>query len=374
MAGLGLNQAVDAYTQGVKQGEQIRQIEQARKEDEAVQAADQAYGAVHQRAQERLLAANPTATYTPDDATEFEAAEARGAELAKRGLWKHYLTNEAMVQQQRVRVRSDALNQYKVDGDPEKLVRTVYPTIFNGKKVVSVKRMEGAPAGLGFEAIPDKVEIELDDGTKSTRPVAELVADLNKSLVDPAKFAEQEVRHNFLMAQIKARGEENRGTEKVKADGRIAVEEKRGQVRLDVENVRLGGRREQMASNEKIAETRAGATVGAAGIRAGATVGAATIRAEGTKEAANTRANAPPKPGKAPDPAKAFDSLHKEVTKIIGDNTQNLFGGVRVPTEDTLRIARVAEQAKKAGVDHGTAIQEAIRAYKREQEKKAPKK
>lgn len=374
MSGLGLNQAVDAYVQGRGQQEALRRMD-AQRADEAVLAeADAAYGAVHQQAQARALAVNPAAEYKPTDEVEFEAAEARGKALAKAGKWKHYLENEALVAKQRLRVRGEALNQYKVDGDPEALVRKVYPTIFDGRKVVGTKRIDGAEAVQGLKAIPDSIEIEFSDGKKAVKPVAELVAELNKTMMDPAACAQEEVKNNFANELIKTRGEQTRATEEVKVEGRTAVEREKGRVRLDVEGVKLEGKREEIAGREKVAGIRADATLGAAGTAAGARkyaadrgVDSAGVRAGATVGAATVRAGAGGAGGKPADPAKAFDKLHDEIRKIAGEPSQGIMGGSKLATEDTLRIARVAEQAMSQGIGRGAAMQGAIDAFKKRQ-------
>lgn len=377
MAGLGLNQAVDAYMVGVAGNERMRQINTQRKEAEGMAAADSAWSAVHQREQERMLRDNPTGAYQPTDSIEFEAAGARSAELARRGMWKQYLQNEAALTQQRMRVRGSALEAYKVDRDADKLIRTVYPTLSNGRKVVGTKRIDGADAVQGLEAIPEQIEVELDDGTKTVRPVHELVAELNKSLMDPARSAELEIKNNYEQALIRARGEQNRATEGMKIEGRKEVEKAKGDTRLEVENVKLGGRAEDRASRERIAETNAGARryaadrgLDSAEARAGATTAAAETRAGATTAAAGIRAGAGGG-GKAADPAKAFDTLHKEITKIAGDPSGGPFGGAKLSSEQTLRISRAAEAAIAAGVPRSQAMQEAIQAYKRHLDKQA---
>lgn len=73
--------------------------------------------------------------------------------------------------------------------------------------------------------------------------------------------------------------------------------------------------------------------------------------------------------------AKDFDTLHKEITKIAGDPSSSPFGGSKLSSEQTLRIARAAEAAWRSGVPRSQAMQEAIQAYKRfvDQQAKATK-
>jgi hypothetical protein len=380
MSGLGLNQAVDAYVQGRGQQEKLRQMDAQRAEEAVLAEADAAYGAVHQQAQARALSMNPTAEYKPTDEIEFEAAEARGKALAKAGKWKHYLDNEALVAKQRLRVRGEALQQYKLDGDPETLVRRVYPTIFDGRKVVGTERIQGAEEVQGLKAIPESIKITFSDGKTAIKPIAELVAELNKTMMDPATFAEAEVKNNFARELIENRGEQARATEGVKAEGRQAVEKEKGRVRLEVEDVKLGGKREEIAGREKVAGINKEARLGAAGTAAGASnyradrgVDAAGVRAGATLGAATVRAGTSGAGGKKPDPINDFNTVHNEIRKMVGDPSQGIMGGSKMHSEQTLKIARVAEAAMKSGVEYSAAMQGAIDAHKRRQGAEKPK-
>lgn len=368
MSGLGLSQAVDAYVSGRQSQEKLRQMDAQRAEEAALAQADQAYGAVHQKAQEAALAMNPTAEYKPNDEIQFEAAEARGRALAKAGLWKHYLQNEGLVAQQRLRVRGEALNQYKVDGDPEALVRKVYPTIFDGRKVVGTKRIQGADGIGNLKAVPDSIEIEFSDGKKATKPVAELVSELNKTMMDPAKYAEAEIKTNFAEQLIESRGEQSQKTEGVKAEGRKGAEETKGKYRLDTEGVKLEGKRVEAESREKVASTRAGATLGAAQTRAGATLGAAETRAGASRDVANTKASAPGGGAKKPDPV--VDAKRKVDLMAASGLTD-----VKDPVTGRGLSGELASRASQRVDQHvaaGKTLQEAI-ATTRDEMKKAGK-
>lgn len=373
-----LMEAMDGLSRGVRQGDMIRQSQADAQTREGLAEADAAYGNVHKQSQDEWARAGGQGTYKPNDATQFQAAEARGAALAKKGMWKQYLENEGLVAQQRIRVRGEALQQYEQDGDPNALVQRIYPTIFNGKKVVGTEKIGGVPASNGEGAIPasdekpEQIKVMFDDGTSETKPIAELVTNLKKTLIDPAAFAASEVKANFA-----------RQIEESKIGGRLAVEEKKGdnaikkeQIKsgtsLDVAKIRLGGVQDTNASRERVGAGHDAARIGAASIGAtsrekvGAGNNAATIAAAekgaASREAVATT-KAAPKPG---NEAKDFNTMHNEVRKMVGEPSQGIMGGSKMANEETLKITRLAEKAmKEGGVPYSAAMQGAIDAYKK---------
>ena len=278
MAGLGLMNALNAYQDGVQWRADQDRRKQAAADEAALRGADEAYSAVFKQSQEEWAKSGAPGTYKPSDETMFKAAEARGLALGKAGKWREFMQNEALVTKERIRARGAALQQFEQDGDPEALVRKVYPTIFDGKAVVSTRKVQGADAVQGLPARPDAIEVEFSDGQKVVKPIAEVVAGVKKMLVDPATFAEQETQANFLRVkadieagkQIKVaetRGEQARQTEGVRQEGRRGLESLRQDGRVALAGVKLGGQLQladvNNASDERIASGRNATTLAA---------------------------------------------------------------------------------------------------------------
>lgn len=296
MAGLGLMNALGAYQEGVQwKANQDRQ-KRAEADEAALRGADEAYGAVFKQSQDEWAKSGAPGAYKPSDETMFRAAEARGLALGKAGKWREFMQNEVLVTKERIRARGASLQRFEQDGDPEALVRKVYPTIFDGRAVVSTRKVQGADAVQGLPAQPDAIEVEFSDGQKMVKPIAEVVAGFKKMLVDPATFAEQEIQANFLRVkadieadkQIKvagARGEEARKTEGVRQDGRRGLETLRQDGRVALQGTKLGGALQladvNNSSRERIADDRNATTLAAVDRREAGAGARATARGAG---------------------------------------------------------------------------------------------
>lgn len=357
MAGLGLMNALQGYQQGVDW--------KAQQDAKAItQEADKAYGAEHAAAQEAWVRSNAPGTYKPSDETEFKAAEARGAALAKGGDWKGYLQNESLVAAQRMRVRKNAVTQFEQDGDAEGLVRKVYPTIFDGRQVTGTEKIQGSDAVAGLPARPDSIKVTFSDGKTETKPVAEMVARLKGSLVDPSVTAENEIKANLLRTKATIEGEQTRETERVKGeearktevlkgDRSVRVEEVKGSIQRGLQDVKLGAEATQGAADRASAEKRTG-------ISAAATKYSADKHVEGSKYAADKAATT-----KA-DKAVTDDHIMDALTRRYGSASNGLMGGSRMADETVVGLAPKVRELLDAnpGMDLTTAIETTAKFHK----------
>lgn len=253
MAGLGLVNALNEYQSGLawQQGQQelARQKEQRAQLDAANKAATDVIGA----SQAEWAANGAQGQYKPNSSTLFKAAEARSAALARSGMWDAFLENEARVAPMRIQARGEALQRYESDGDIEALVRATYPTIFDGRDVVGVERIEGAPGStnLGLAAIPTKIKLKYSDGkTESVEP-QRIVQTVKQSLIDPQASAKNEIMLNFERAKAEARANEEIRVIKARGEETRETEGKKGEIRLGLADVNNTSRERVAAGNNQ---------------------------------------------------------------------------------------------------------------------------
>ena len=363
MAGLGLMNALDAYQRGVswKQGQD--EIARAQKQRAALDEANAAATGVITASQQEWAANGAQGQYKPNDVTMFKAAEARGQALAKHGLWDQYVHNEAQIAPMRLRARSTALQRYQADGDVEALARSVYPTIFDGKEIVGIERIQGAPGSenLGLAARPTKLMLKLSDGSEQDMEPQKLVQIVQQSLIDPQTTLKNEIELNLARAKAaietgskveveRVKGEEARKTEGVKATNT-----------QQLEGVKFGNQKELTglanASREKVAEGNNRATLGAASIGAEARREAARISADGKAES-------------GPKKDQQYDQLHDELVRVYGETQMGALGGTKTATEGTQAMAAYAQALMKA--QPGMSVAEAIRKSSEEWKKRNP--
>lgn len=356
-----LNDVVGGYQQGVREGQQQREYERQQKEQATLEQADKAASSVLDKSKAEWALNGAQGEYKPNDMTMFKAAEARGQALAQAGHWKGFMQNEVAVQQQRLRARSAALQQYEMDGDGDKLARSVYPTFFDGKEIVGSEFIKGGVQSptIGAKPQPDKIRFKFSDGTTNAVEPGEIARRVKLSLVDPATMAEKEIAANLAAAKARAeadekiriegeKGKQDRLTEAQKAEAGLAKVGVETDGRLKVAGV-------EGETRLKAAETTAGATLGAAKTRANATVEAARLGATGRDKA-----------GGASDKIKDFKAVHDEVTRFMGDPSNSMLGsGSRISTEATNTIATVAKKAIDAGEAPEDAIRGAAQAWKK---------
>lgn len=245
-----LSDVVDAGIQGNEWKQQQEERARVEKQRAAIDGANKAAAGVIDASKAEWAINGAQGTYQPNDATMFRAALARSQALAKAGMWPEFMEDQARVQQQRMRVRSAALQQFEQDGDPEKLARSFYPTIPDGKDIVSTEVLAGGDpkAPLGAPRGPSQLRIKYNDGSTDLIEPDKLAARIKLSLVDPAAQAEKDAQLAFLKAQEAVKGEESRKTKRVEGEEARRTESQRAQHSLqqatDVANIGAQGRTE----------------------------------------------------------------------------------------------------------------------------------
>lgn len=227
MAGLGLASGIRAYQQGVewKQRQEddavarsVRdeQIARQREMRAKLEEANKEFGRVIDESKAQWGLNGAQGQYTPNEETMFRAAEARGAALAKHGMWDEFMANEAKVAPMRQQARMRAVQRFEVDGDAESLARAIYPTLFDGKRLKSVTRDDGNGTG------PAALMMEMDDGSKHAMPVDKLYQ-AAKMATDPEAL-KREALLNYERAKagiyVDREGQvaKVRGTEAIRVD------------------------------------------------------------------------------------------------------------------------------------------------------------
>lgn len=363
MAGLGLMNAVDAYQQGVswKQGQdEIARVQRQRAQlDEANQAATGVINA----SQAEWAANGAQGRYRPNDSTMFKAAEARGAALAKHGLWDQFMQNEAQVAPMRLKARSSALQKYESDGDIESLARTVYPTIFDGKEITGIERIEGADgsANLGLKAIPTKLKIKLSDGTTQDMEPQSLVQMVKSSLIDPQTTLRNEVMLNMERAKQAVKTEGLLTVEREKGAQTRQTEEVKGKNARGLADVKFGLDSQLHAADNdtriKVADGNNKATLGAARIGADSRIAVAEAKAAGAAAGAKGEKDGLAVAGKWQGMAK------EHFGKIAGGP----FGSSRMSGQATLDLAATAQrihEANKGSISETQALDAAAKFLK----------
>jgi hypothetical protein len=288
MAGLGLTAALQSYQNGVQWNQQQQQVARQQEAQARIDAANKAASDAISASKAEWALNGAQGTYTPSDETLMRAAEARGQHFAKAGDWDNFVKNEASVQAQRTRVRGSALEQYGLDGDPERLMRSVYPTIFDGKRIKSVTKVGGAKwlSDGGDPPAPTMLQFELDDGTRGSVSPDDLVKRVKHSLIDPQQMAALEIKNNLEQAIVNSRNQgmldaiNARGTqakelvpiktaaavevEGVKTDGKLAVTDKT-EAGTNARNAATNQSRETVGAGHDTARVAAGSSGGRGG-------------------------------------------------------------------------------------------------------------
>lgn len=252
MAGLGLASGIRAYQQGVewKQRQEddavarsVRdeQIARQREMRAKLEEANKEFGRVIDESKAQWGLNGAQGQYTPNEETMFRAAEARGAALARHGMWDEFMANEAKVAPMRQQARMKAVQRFEVDGDAESLARAIYPTLFDGKRLKSVTRDDGNGTG------PAALMMEMDDGSKHAMPVDKLYQ-AAKMAADPEAL-KREAMLNYQRAlsgfhtegrlkEIEAQGNNQRAVANIQADARVDAAEVRGKYANETARIR----------------------------------------------------------------------------------------------------------------------------------------
>lgn len=182
-----LADVVDAGYRGRLQSEHTAEMDRAKKQrgiyDTAGQRAQQA---VEMERQQWVSGGGDPAKFRPSDTTMLKASEAFGQALAEGGDFQGYLKNEAAIQPHRLRVRQQALQRFKMDGNKGKLMETVYATIPDGQEIVGVQEVTGGPMpdrGTNPTATPAAPPKTLQQG------LADFEADITNPMANPVSGA-----------------------------------------------------------------------------------------------------------------------------------------------------------------------------------------
>lgn len=182
-----LADVVDAGYLGRLQSEHTAEMDRAKKQrgiyDTAGQRAQQA---VEMERQQWVSGGGDPAKFRPSDTTMLKASEAFGQALAEGGDFQGYLKNEAAIQPHRLRVRQQALQRFKMDGNKGKLMETVYATIPDGQEIVGVQEVTGGPMpdrGTNPTATPAAPPKTLQQG------LADFEADITNPMANPVSGA-----------------------------------------------------------------------------------------------------------------------------------------------------------------------------------------
>lgn len=327
---MNLMDVVAAGQQAQQWAQQNEQYARQRKAQQSADEANQAAAGILDGSRKEWLSTGAQGQYKPSDETMMRMAEARGLSFAERGDWENFMKNEAAVTSQRARVRANALQRFMTDGDAEALVKAHHATVFDGRRITGMEKLENVDAVQGLPARKGGILVKFSDGKEQLVDPMQLANGIKASLIDPAKTAEMEAEFNMKASlerlkgkekrdEIAAKGEEDRATEGVKTDRAIQVE-----------GVKFGHAK---TLNEATHASREKAT----GISAGATRYSADQRVAAAKIGADKKAGDPEAKAR-----KSFKELHTEVIRTYGPQSSALGGG-RMGDENTMAIARYAE-------------------------------
>jgi hypothetical protein len=175
MAGLGLTQALQGYQRGVEWRQQQDELQREKDIREQTNLANAAGAKVMQDAktahdleQAQAMEAWANSGKAPQEfkakpwqATPdllLKASDAKGAELAKRGLWGPYTENFAQFAPIRHQVRqkayADLLSRYDADGDPVALAKGAWPMVHDGTDIAGHSEEEAQALGLSGAETP----------------------------------------------------------------------------------------------------------------------------------------------------------------------------------------------------------------------------
>lgn len=261
--------------QFAQQQEQLAKQQELQAKREAVD--QESAGMMKQAMQDHVLRGGKPEEFRPPEDLMFKMAESRSASFAKHGLMEDFYANEAKVAPMRLQARAKAVQQYEADRDPVKFVMAVNNSMFNGKDVKGVEKIDATPQaesadGLqGVEGTKGGVRVTFSDGTSQIIDPDAAAKGIKVSMLDPKQWAmseaqaaakrlEQEHRAETDIKVVRARGDEARKT--------IAAG---GEVKREIAGIQADSREAVAATNadsrEAAAETRATGAVDAAKAR-----------------------------------------------------------------------------------------------------------
>lgn len=215
--------------------------------------------------------------FKPTDKLMFDLSGKRGMALMKAGLVEQAVANEALVQQQRLRVRQGALERFRTDRDHARLATAINDTNPDGreiKKITTIEGVSGLDASPGSPAsapIPQKIRIEFSDGSIVDEEPKKIEA-YALALSDPQHASKEAALHLArLTAKAQAderirvdrvKGEEARKTVGTRTEGTLAAVDRRTEGAVEVAEVRGDAARD-------VARTRVSGQVSVAQIKEG---------------------------------------------------------------------------------------------------------
>lgn len=363
MAGLGLAGAVEGYMAGQQFAQQKEQAAQQRalqaKQQERqakIEAAKQSASGIIGKDRERhILEGGDPAAYKPPEDLMFRAAETYSTALAQAGLLDEAMQAQAQVAPMKLQRRQQALQQYDLDKDPEKLARAVYPTMFDGQTIVGSEVIPGAGK------VPAFVKLKLSGGKTVELGEDDLVQRIRGTFVNPGESLKREAAMELEMAKRMAQ-----------TTGQIAVEKAKSGFEADRDARRAAREAENIAAKAKADRDLADMNNAAADKRNERTVqgGLAQAHASGgyRVKAAETAAG---KDGAGNKRDNMLDQAHDELIRSYGVVNIN---GQRVGDEFTLRGAAYARDLVADGVPMSEAVRKASEAIKAARAKAKPTK
>lgn len=366
MAGLGLSNALDRYQQGVAWRQQQEEIGRRKQMQAALDEANRAATGVIDEEKAQWAMSGAPGQWKPSEATMFRAAEKRGMALAQAGLWDQFVENEARVAPMRLKARATAVQNFDATGDADGFMRSIYPTLFDGRRIVGSEKVEGAEAVQGLKAIPNKIRFKLDDGTTqdfTDEDVRRIYGQTKASLVDPMDAAKREAQLNFERVKAEIEAAKQIKVDDNRAGNTRTTEGLKHNYSILQEGVKQEGRMGLARFNNDQAMQRTDKTVAGglaqANVRASATRYAADKRAEGDKAKSEKTAK--------DERVKDFKSIHSEVTRVMGMPQQGLMGGNKVSDDHTAAVARATQMLmeKNPTMDMGQAMTIAVNEWKK---------
>jgi hypothetical protein len=247
---------------------------------------------------------------------------------AEKGDFKTYLATEAMAAPMRAEYRKSAIDtamaQVQGDGDYIKFAQTIYPEIYDGKKIAHAR--PNSKTG--------KITFNFDD--KSTQEISpEDLMTFAQKMRDPVAAAEYEAKERWETKQAKIKADAEERVAKTKSDLNISEENAK-------QNNRLG-----------LASTENDFTLGQIGAR---TAGELAVVGARGKEDRKTAVERPDAAGKSLTAVQRSDM----VIKAFGEPVNGFAGGNRIGNARTAAITEGMEAYLKQ--NPGASESEAMNA------------
>jgi hypothetical protein len=361
MAGLGLTQALQGYQRGVEWRQQQDELQREKDIREQTNLANAAGAKVMQDAktahdleQAQAMEAWANSGKAPQEfkakpwqATPdllLKASDAKGSELAKRGLWQQYTENFAQFSPIRHQVRqkayADLLSRYDADGDPVALAKGAWPMVHDGTDIAGHSEEDAQALGLSGAATPalresasgvpgygqsnasqvdakaraggKRYSFQLSNGETMGPLTGEQIREhVLKATLSPDQVMQYEFQRRLIADKRKADLEAKREEEAIKHENRMAEIGLTNTGRQEVTETRA-------ETSLKVADKRAKAGGGSGGGSKGSNVQSVQTDADGYKvlvfrDGSTKRLQIEGKPVRGESWSKRVDSLAKEI-------------------------------------------------------------